>query len=518
MNLSLRFARFARALLTGALIACAAVGAAPASVNDLGPQSYFAGGSPTTGAAAADAVTALLDDYYVGSGLWRDCPETRCWVHNSDWGSDALTNTLYLRWKTANDAAVVPILAALSASERRYAPPCHGERCTTWSDVPMWDAVSALREHEALPNDSVALQKAVAAFWAVEGSPVYGLGACPTIRYQRPFGRGDRLKTLETDSNGIKAALLLYEATREPQYLTIARDRYHAVRRYFLDARTPLYSVYVFDDGSRCVQAPHRYFASVNGNMIWNGLQLARDTGDERYREQAVATARAVEDDLSDPNGVFSDLQAENDIEEPLIEAMLELATSEHRTFARRWLLTNAAAAYSSRRNDGSYGRFFDGPPPLASTTAWQTSGGFAAQIAAAALAPQVAENRSAWSNAVFVDDEIDRAPFSIRFHGSGVALIGTLGEVCCQFGHARIFVDGVETTSGVGVWQNKSSSGQAFPNSVLFAWRWRKPGFHELAVVPGAYNAKEGDSYIHVRGYLVAGTSTASPRASKLK
>ncbi|GAC1551701.1 MAG: hypothetical protein NVS3B16_26440 [Vulcanimicrobiaceae bacterium] len=418
-----------------------------------------------------------------------------------------MTNTLYLRWKTTGDPNVPPIFAALARSQRSYEAPCHSEReCVLWSDVPLWDSVSASREHAALPDDAAALAKAVAAFWAVEGSPVYSTGACPEIRYQRPFGRGDRLKTLETDSNGIKAALLLYEATREPRYLAVARTRYAAVRRHFLDAHVPLYSVYVFDDGAQCTQVPHRFFASVNGNMIWNGLALARLTGDHTYRGQAFATARAVATDLSDPNGIFTDLQAENDLEEPLVEAMFDLATAERAAFARHWLLDNAAAAFSARRSDGSYGRFFDGPPPSATATAWQTNGGFAVQIAAASLAPHALVRSAAWDGAQYVAREITRMPATIRFHGSGIALIGTLGDVCCEPGHARIFLDGVETTNQIGTWQNKSSSGRRFPDAVLFAWRWRTAGTHELSLQPGIYNAKEGGPFVHTRGYAVVG------------
>jgi hypothetical protein len=469
--------------------------------------------APTYAALASDAVATMLRAYYVGGGLWRDCPEARCWVHNSDWGSDALTNTLYLRWKTSADAEVPAALTELARSERRYQPPCHaGRRCVLWSDVPMWDSVAASHEHAALAGDRLALRKAVAAFWAVEGSSVYDRGACPAIRYQRPFGRGDRLKTLETDSNGIKAALLLYGVTRNRTYLAIARKRYAAVRRYFLDPHVALYSVYVFDDGIHCRQAPHRYFASVNGNMIWDGLRLARITGNARYRAQALATARAIVADLSDSNGIFTDLQAENDLEEPLVEAMLELATADRSMFARRWLLDNAAAAYSPPPRDGTYGRFFDGPPPAANVTAWQTNGGFAAQIAAASLAPYETVRPPAWNDAVFVRREITHMPASIRFYGSGIALFGTIGEICCQPGHARIFVDGVETMNRIGTWQNKSSSGHDFPNSVLFAWRWRTAGVHVISLRPGVYDAKEGGAFLHARGYAVLGDVKRSP------
>ena len=63
----------------------------------------------------------------------------------------------------------------------------------------------------------------------------------------------------------------------------------------------PLYTVYVFDDGHACRQLPHRFFASVNGDMIWSGAALYRDTGRRAYREQAISTARAVARYLSMP-------------------------------------------------------------------------------------------------------------------------------------------------------------------------------------------------------------------------
>jgi hypothetical protein len=264
--------------------------------------------------------------------------------------------------------------------------------------------------------------------------------------------------------------------------------------------------VYVFDDGRRCVQTAHRYFASVNGNMVWNGLRLAQDTAIASYRAQALASARAIATDLADPNGIFADLQAENDTAEPLVEAMLGVARDRDGAFAREWILRNAAAAVSARRRDGTYGRFFDGPPPDSVVTAWQTSGGFALAVAAATIAPDgiAAGAPPAWRDATYVARDVANASAIIRFDGSGIAIEGTIGDICCQPGHARIYVDGRETASGVGAWQNKSSSGRRFPGSVLFAWRWKSAGKHEVAFAPGAYDAKEGGAFLHLTGYKV--------------
>jgi len=393
------------------------------------------------------------------------------------------------------------VLRALIPTSPAYGSACTAPPCG-WSDVPAWDAIASLREYE-VTRDPRALARAEAAFAYVEGASVFALGACPRIRYQQPDGEANRLKTLETDANMIKAALLLYRATRSPAYLASATRTYAAVRANFLDPELPLYSVYVFDNGQRCTQVPHRFFASVNGDMIWSGFHLARITGERRYLDEALATARAVDSRLSDPAGVFADLQAENDIVEPLVEGMLVLAKAGQ-PFARRWILRNATAALSARKGDGTFGRFFDGPPPRAMTTAWQTNGGLAVELAAAALAPRqrvATENR--WAGARYVASDVSALPASITFTGPAIALIGTLGEHCCEPGHARVFVDGRETVDGTGVWQNKSSSGRSLPGSVLFAWRWPRRGTHTIRLEPGEANGKEGGPFLHLAGYL---------------
>src|SRR5262249_38110919 len=356
-----------------------------------------------------------------------------------------------------------------------------------------------------------ALAKARAAFAFVESSHAFALGACPEIRYQQPAGRDNHLKTLESDANGIKAAILLYRATGDASYLTTATIRYAAVRSRFLDPAVPLYSVYVFDDRSSCTQVPHRFFASVNGDMIWNGLELSRITGNRAYLDQALATAHAVASDLSDPAGVFADLQAENDIVEPLVEAMYALATEAGAGLARSWSPTNAAPPLSARTPDGSYGRFFDGPPPTSTVTAWQTNGGLALEIAAAALDPGgTAPPAHSWAGARRVSRSLGPSG-RIVFHGSGIALLGTLGENCCEAGPARVFVDGREAFGGTGLWQDKSSSGIRILGAILFAWHWPRAGLHTITFAPGVPNGKEGGSFLHIRSYLVRGGASPS-------
>jgi len=449
-------------------------------------------------------MTTLLGVYYAGGGMWRTCNAPDCSAGNVDWGDDSLTYTLALREEATHDPQLRAPLLELARTALTYGAPCVSPSgCGSWSDVPQWDAIALADEYEAT-GDPAALAKAEAAFSFVEHSGAYALGACPRIRYQQPGGQENQLKTLETDANTIKAALLLYRATRQPSYLAAARSHYAAVRAYFLDPNVPLYTVYVFDNGSACTQVPHRFFASVNGDMIWSGAELYHDTGTSAYLEQSVATATAVDRDLSDRRGIFADLQAENDVVEPLVEGMYALAAGGQ-SIARSWIIRNAAAALAARGADGSFDRFFDGPPPATTVTVWQTNGGLALEIAAAALAPKATvEVKGPWRTAATISDEVSALPATLTFRGFGIALLGTLGEHCCEPGHARVLIDGHETFDETGIWQNKSSSGMSIPNTVLFAWRWPTAGTHTITIEPGIQNGKEGGPFIHLSGYEV--------------
>jgi hypothetical protein len=238
--------------------------------------------------------------------------------------------------------------------------------------------------------------------------------------------------------------------------------------------------------------------------MIEAGFELYKATNIGVYLQDAVATAKAVAHDLSDARGVYANLQAENDVAEPLIEAMYTLATDAHQRFARAWLLRNADAAVGARATDGSYGRFFDGPAPNGAVTAWQTNGGLALMMAAAQLAPERIGGDPGWRNAQRVIVDVHKLPATLRFTGSSIALIGTIGEQCCEAGHARIILDGRETLDRSGIWQNKSCFGAAVPGAVLFAWQWPESGPHVLRLEVANNNAKEGGSYVHIRGYLL--------------
>jgi hypothetical protein len=397
---------------------------------------------------------------------------------------------------------VAPIFSSLTATAHSYAT-CVD--CDAWSDAPEWDAIADEREFE-VTGDPAALDLAKRAYSSVADSSIYSLGACPSIHYQRSFAGNAGLKTLETDSNGIKAGVLLWRATGTAAYLDRAKATYDAVRSYFVDPALALYTVYVFDDGTTCAQVPARFFASVNGNMIWNGVALASATGEPRYLEDATATAHALDQRLADDRGIFADLQAENDVVEPLVEGFYVLATAARVDFARAWILKNAAAAITNARSaDGSYGRFFDGPAPTTRTTVWQANGGLSLAIAAAALAPseRVAFDPG-WAAGRSTPIDLSALPSSLSFTGSGVALYGTLGEHCCEPGHASVEIDGQTTTDQTGIWQNKSAAGEAFADTVLFAWRWPAAGPHTLQFGPSTTTAKEGGPFLHLHRYVV--------------
>ena len=452
---------------------------------------------------AARAIRMLETRYYNGTGEWHMCVPVICNTKNRDWGADSLTYTLYFYWQLSHDVKIVPIVATLAHTAHTYRATDVGT-----SDVAMWDSVAMAREYQVTGNP-VALAKAEAAFRWVDSvkSADFAFGACPAIDYQLPGGGSGHLKTLETGSNYIKAALLLYQLTHDTGYLGKAEAKYADVRKYFLDPAVPLYTTYLFDNGKRCKQLGARYYASVNGNMIWAGDALARITGRPGYLDQAIQTARAVARYLSDNAGVYADLQADNDVVEPLIEAMYNLAVLDHQAFARSWLLTAASAAGADVAPDGAYGRFFDGPAPRGLATAWQLNGGIALTVAAAALDPRGAPaDPGFWQHASFVTDNqrLANVPVRITFTGRAIVIMGALGDVCCQAGHARVFIDGQQTFDRTGIWQDKTSASRRLPDEVLFAWRWKVPGPHTIEISPGIRNAFEGGSFFHMTGYYL--------------
>jgi len=502
-----RRALIASSCAVAAAVAAIAVSGAPVgardSVRDVATGRHVRVAGATYQALATQSVRLLESTFYNGTGLWHMCVPVICNTKNRDWGADALTNVLYFRWLTDHDQTVLPLVRTLAQTAHLWTP---GERGS--SDSVMWDAVADARMYQ-VTGSKVALAKAEAAMRWIGTVPGLATGACPVIDYQWPYGHRGRLKTIETSSSYIKAALLLYQITGKQSYLLRAESQYAQVRRYFLVPSAQLYTAYMFDSGSACQVLPGQYFASVNGNMIWAGQALAAATGSRRYLSQAVATALAVQAHLSDGAGVFADLQADNDITGPLVEAMYSLATTGHQAFAARWLMTNASAAGADDNSLGEFGRFFDGPPPGSLATAWQISGGIAVMQAAAVLYPGGHPADPAfWAHATFVADSrsLRGRTLRIAFTGRAIAIMGTIGDICCMAGHARVFVDGVQTFNRTGIWQNMSSPSRRQPDQVLFAWRWQADGHHVITIRPGQYDREEGGSFFRMTGYQVVG------------
>lgn len=499
-----RIRRFAPLLVLLACCTAFVTGAAPVETRPAGTETFSQLGD--------DVLSTMKRSWYVPGTGWRGCA-VGCGASDQDWGADSLTTVLYERWLLTHDPALTTWLRELIGSA-----PDHGRDSTMWSDVPLWDAVAAVRMYD-VTHDPAALRRAVDDYAYVAGGTSFAGGACTTIDYQYPQGGSERgpagagLKTLESDANRILAAALLAqrvpEANDRARYLAEARRSYAAARRWFLDRSRSLYTVYAFDSGRDCRIVPQRFFASVNGVMIEAGLELTRATGDERYARDARATAHAVAQ-LADDRGIFTDLQAENDIVEPLVLAMVELAQAGDAE-ARAWIVTNAAAAVQARNADGSYGRFFDGPAP-SRVTIFETNGGFGLMIGAAAFAPeQYPDGSDPWRSAVSRDVRIS-APGTYTFTGSGIAMLGTLGEYCipafsgdrlCDGGHAHVRIDGSEMVDRTGIWQGKMFGGRT-PDAVLFAWRWTKRGVHSLQFELGDQNGKEGPSFLDVRRVLI--------------
>ena len=489
------------------MIAAFAVSGGPVgarnTVSDVASGRHLTVAGATYQALATRSVRLLENTFYNGTGLWHMCVPGTCNTKNRDWGADALTNVLAFRWLTGHDPTVLPFMRTLASTAHLWTPGEHGS-----SDSVMWDAVADVRMYQ-VTGSKVALAKAEAAMRWIGTVPGLATGACPVIDYQWPYGHRGRLKTIETSSNFIKAALLLYQITGKPSYLMRAQAQYAQVRRYFFVPSARLYTAYMFDSGSACRDVPGLYFASVNGNMIWAGQALAAATGSSQYLSQAVATARAVQAHLSDGAGVFADLQADNDITGPLVEAMYSLATTGHQAFAARWLMTNASAAGADDNALGEFGRFFDGPPPGSLATAWQISGGIDIMQAAAALHPHGRPADPAfWAHATFVADSrsLHGRALRIDFTGRAIAIMGTIGDICCMAGHARVFVDGVQTFDRTGIWQNMSSPSRRQPDQVLFAWRWKADGHHVITIRPAPYDREEGGSFFRMTGYQVVG------------
>ena len=81
--------------------------------------------TPTTTFAAAgrQALETLLHTWYGGNGTWRECDQAGCPEATGDWGVDSLTYALYLRWETAADSSIPPVMSALTAAASELSGP-----------------------------------------------------------------------------------------------------------------------------------------------------------------------------------------------------------------------------------------------------------------------------------------------------------------------------------------------------------------------------------------------------------
>jgi len=476
-------------LCLAALFALAACGPAGRTYGDIG----------------ATTTTALQQSWFAG-GAWKLCLAAACPTSSSGSGAAALTFAAYFGWQPQNKSAGDPSYGPLMDKIVQHIPifnhPCVDAGCHINSDVPMWNAVAMVRSYNKEDTGNPGLSAAVIVLRTFDRSRAYYTGACPEIAYLEPFGGKSKLKALATESNYVKASINVAQLSSDNSYLDKAEHHYLAARKYFFDPKAGLYTGYVIDDGQHCRQVPRRFLAGVNGNMIYSAFALDQlRKGDPAYSQQANAVAHAAVKELSDARGILANLQDEDDTADPLFEAMYVIAYYWNQDFARSWIVRNAAAADAARTKDGSVGRFLDGPPPEDGVSAWQTSGGFAATLAAKALEPyEVPSPDPGWSHAGFKPLKAQKTPLVIRFTGRGIALRGTLGDPCCPSG-ARVFVDGVETFDHTGIRQSYSPAGK-FPNAVLFAWQWPASGKHEIKIEARA--PADAARAVHLSGYEV--------------
>jgi hypothetical protein len=473
----------------------------------------------TLGNAAVDFLeNKNSDGFWAGNG-WHLCVNRAdnggngCGTTDQDWGADSLTYSLWLHWTTTKGSSVAPIMASITSNATDYS---NSSNWGGWSDVPMWDSIAGVREYQVTGN-SQALTNAESAFTFVDsdlGKNDFASGYCPQIHYQLPHAGGGGLKTLETDSNYIKAAILLYQTTGIASYLTKAETEYAGVRSEYLEPDSPMYTVYVWDNGTSCLRVRNQFFSSVNGNMLWNAHELGIITGNASYNYSADATASEnyVISSLSDSAGVYESLIQENDAAEEMVEAMWTLA-NDGDAAAKNWILSNMSAAASALDAGPSgdpyaaaYGRFFGGRPPAVLTSTWASAGGISLAFAASALDPAgTPSTMSYWNNAVQVTGSfplVTSGTYPITFTGKAISILGTLGQ--SNTGHAEVLVDGVETNNNIGIDQHYGTAG-TIPGTVLFSWRWPTSGTHTITISPpvgNQANSKQGNYGFQMSSY----------------
>ncbi len=289
----------------------AALATVPAAVmlagcSGLGPSTTKRGGqaapSTTSGATFAalgrQAVRTLERDYSTGAGTWNTCLPKICGTGNIDWGDDSLTYSLYFHWWLTHDRGVIPIMNALAGTAYSYTP-----GTASWSDVPMWDTIADIRGYQVA-------SPATRARWPRPRPP--SVSSPSTTRPNSPSAPARASSTSSRAAEPAQDAgdrLQLHQgraAVPGHPLSALPAGGHSGIQRdpgLLPGPRVPLYTVYVFDSGKACHQVPARYFGSVNGNMIWAGFWLARATGHGLYRQQALATAHAVQRHLADISG-----------------------------------------------------------------------------------------------------------------------------------------------------------------------------------------------------------------------
>ena len=103
----------------------------------------------TLGEFGDQAFAALVRELWA-DGRWRACPAD-CRVANEDWGDDAMTYVLYLRWRTHPEPALRAMAAKLITTATRYGS-CEGWLCFELSDKPAWDAIALVRDYDVTAN------------------------------------------------------------------------------------------------------------------------------------------------------------------------------------------------------------------------------------------------------------------------------------------------------------------------------------------------------------------------------
>ena len=136
---------------------------------------------PTFSNLADDVVATIMRHWYAGGSRFRECSDCAAAVA-SDWGADSLIDVLYERWLLTRDVSVTKAFKGIVAGEP-------GNTLGGFSDVPMWDAVAAIRAYD-VTHDPRALREAEREYHALATSRDFALEPCPAIDAQIRRGGG----------------------------------------------------------------------------------------------------------------------------------------------------------------------------------------------------------------------------------------------------------------------------------------------------------------------------------------